>query len=163
MGEAIFFSGPIGAGKTTLGRAVAGRLGAAFFDGDDFADHSGPWFASSLRTSSGIADAVLSALARGGPVLVAYPLRRTNYVYFRRRLADTGHALTVVTLRASLEATVSPSRRRRFSPGEVARIEEMIAQGYGDRPFSDLVVDTDALDFDATVEMLVRRLKLRLD
>jgi shikimate kinase len=42
-GHATFSSGPIGAGKTTLGRAVANRLDAAFIEGDDYADHTKPW------------------------------------------------------------------------------------------------------------------------
>lgn len=42
-GHATFSSGPIGAGKTTLGRAVANRLDAAFVEGDDYADHTKPW------------------------------------------------------------------------------------------------------------------------
>jgi len=42
-GHATFYSGQIGAEKTTLGRAVATRLDAAFIEGDDYADHTKPW------------------------------------------------------------------------------------------------------------------------
>jgi hypothetical protein len=164
MGHAIFFNGAIGAGKTTLGRAAAARLGAAFLDGDDFSDPARPWYASSLSTSRGIADAALSALARTGSVVVvvAYPLRCSNYVYFRRRLTDAGHAAIFVTLRASLAATLSAGRGRSFSGEERRRIAEMIAEGYDARPFSDIVADTDAAGFDETVETIVRRLRPRL-
>jgi ABC-type protease/lipase transport system fused ATPase/permease subunit len=162
MTQAIFFSGPIGAGKSTLGRAVAGRLGAAFLDGDDFADHRRPWYASSLGTSRSIATALLDALRQSPSAIVAYPLRCTNYVYFHRRMADAGHGLVVVSLGAAYEQLVHAGRGRVFSAGERARIAEMLAQGYGERPFSDLVVDTAATPFDATVALLVARLRPRL-
>jgi len=34
----------------------------------------------------------------------------------------------------------------------------MIEEGYADRPFSDLIVNTDIAGFDETVETLVARL-----
>ena len=159
MTHAIFLSGPIGAGKTTLGRAVAGKMGAAFLDGDDFADHRRPWFASTLSTSQRIANAALGALQAGRVAVVAYPLRRTNYVYFRRCMTDAGHRLIVVTLRASVASILAATRGRQFDAGERGRIAKMIEEGYADRPFSDLIVDTDAGGFDETVETLMVRLK----
>ena len=81
MTTAIFFSGPIGAGKTTLGRSVAGPIDAAFIDGDDHADQSRPWFASSRSTNRNIADAALSALqlrpAVVKPIRCAAPVTST--------------------------------------------------------------------------------------
>jgi hypothetical protein len=112
MTQAIFFSGPIGAGKSTLGRAVAGRLGAAFLDGDDFADHRRPWYASSLGTSRSIATALLDALRQSPSAIVAYPLRCTNYVYFRRRMADAGHGLS--------SSASAPRTNSSFTPGVAA-------------------------------------------
>lgn len=162
MTQAIFFSGPIGAGKTTLGRGVAARLGAAFLDGDDYADHDRPWYASSLGTSRGIAEALLAALRQHPAAIVAYPLRCTNYLYFRRRLADAGHGTLVVNLGASYDALVNAGRGRVFSADERARIAEMLAQGYADRRFGDLAVDTAAAGFAATVDILLARLRPRL-
>ena len=90
--------------------------------------------------------------------MVAYPLGRVSWVYFRRRFEALGHPVTVVTLRAPYDAIVAPRRGRRFDDGEIARIAEMIAEGYGERPFSDLIVDTDARGFDETVAEIVARL-----
>ncbi len=50
-GFAIFLNGPIGVGKTSLGRALARNLGSAFIDGDDHATPGKPWYGSSLSTS----------------------------------------------------------------------------------------------------------------
>ena len=158
-GNAIFFSGPIGAGKTTLGRAVAARLGAKFVDGDDYSDPGRPWYASSLGTSRRIAVEAISALGSGASVIVAYPPRRTNFIYFRRVIGDAGYRVIVVTLRARREAILSPKRGRVFDEGERIRIGEMIDQGYADRSFSDLVVDTDMADFQRTATKIADRLE----
>jgi DNA polymerase III delta prime subunit len=119
-GHAIFFSGPIGVGKTTLGRAVARRIGAEFLDGDDFARPDRPWYASILSTSRAIAEAALSIAGRGGTVIIAYPLGCLNYVYYRRRLADAGHRTTFVSLRASAASILGAGRGRTFSGAERA-------------------------------------------
>jgi hypothetical protein len=59
-----------------------------------------------------------------------------------------------VSLRASFEGIVDERRGRRFSTDEQARIRAMIAEGYGARPFSDLVVDTDASGISETLRLL---------
>lgn len=50
-------------------------------------------------------------------------------------------------------------RGRLFSPEERDRIKVMISEGYGDRPFSDLVVDTDEMNFHATLAELEARIR----
>ncbi len=41
----------------------------------------------------------------------------------------------------------------------MARCAEMIAQGYAERPFSDLIIETDRVDFNETVDDIIARLK----
>jgi hypothetical protein len=151
-GHAIFLSGAIGTGKTTLGRALATNLGAGFIDGDDHADPDKPWFASIRRTSERIVQAGLQILATRPAVVVAYPLGCTNWIYFRRKFGDVGVTPLFITLHASFEAITS--RNRKFTKWERERIKVMIAEGYGARDFSDVIVDTDRANFPATAATL---------
>jgi hypothetical protein len=157
--HAIFLSGPIGAGKTALGRGLADKLDGAFVDGDDFADHTKPWYGSILHASEAIVRDGLAALRSKPAVVVAYPLRCTNWIYFKRRFGDEGALPIFVSLRASFESIVHSSRGRTFSDRERVRIREMIAEGYGSRAFSDLVVDTGQKSFDETAAELVAKVR----
>jgi shikimate kinase len=51
MMSTIFLNGPIGVGKTRLGRALAARLGGAFIDSDDLRDYSKSWIGEFLTGS----------------------------------------------------------------------------------------------------------------
>jgi hypothetical protein len=152
--HAIFLSGPIGAGKTTLGRALAASLSASFIDGDDHSDPDRPWYCSILRTSRAIVTAGLAALEKRPVVVIAYPLGCVNWIFFRRRFEDAGVRSLFVSLNASYSSIVAKRRGRVFSDDEHARIQVMIAEGYGVRPFSDLILRTDRAGFAATLAKL---------
>ena len=154
MKFAIFLNGPVGAGKTTLGRVLAERLAGGFLDGDDFSDPGRPWYCSILQTSRAVVRASEAILEHKGVVVIAYPLNCISWVYFRRRLSESGIDSLFVSLRASYATIVDERRGRVFSPEERDRIRVMIAEGYGARPFSDLVFDTDKADFAETVARL---------
>ena len=161
MKHAIFLNGPIGAGKTTLGRALSERIGGAFIDGDHHSDPERPWYCSILRTSAAIHKAGLARLADKPAVVVAYPLDCITWIYFRRKFEAAGVRPLFVSLQASFAAITGKNRGRCFSREEKERIQVMIAEGYGARPFSDLVVNTDGHGFAATLALLeaeVRRL-----
>jgi hypothetical protein len=152
---AIFLSGPIGVGKTTLGRALSVRLGAGFIDGDDHADPDKPWYGSILSTSRSIVAAGLLTLQRDDGLVIAYPLGCVTWSYFRRRFAAAGVRTIVAGLKASYTAIVDEDGRgRQFDEGEKQRIQVMLAEGYQHRSFSDLVLDTDEVGFLETADRL---------
>jgi len=153
---AIFLGGPIGAGKTTLGRALAEAIGGGFIDGDDHADDDRPWYACILRTSRSIVEEAKRLAAASPYVVIAYPLGCVTWIYYRRKMAEAGIAPLFVTLRASFANIVAPGRSRRFSLAEQERIRVMLLEGYAERPFSDLILDTDKASFDETADALVR-------
>jgi len=155
-GHIVFLSGPIGVGKSTLGRGLAERLAGVFLDGDDFSQSGRPWYSCILQTSRGILRAGIAAVEQSGVVVVAYPLSRINWVFFKRNFDDRGVGTVFVSLRATYNSIVDEGRGREFSEGERDRIRIMIAEGYGARPFSNLIVDTDVADFDETLAMLER-------
>ena len=155
MSRAVFLDGPVGVGKTTLGRALAGRLQGAFVDGDDHAVPGRPWFASSLGTSRRILAAVLAAERLA---VVAYPLRLCNHVFYARHLRARGVQTLFVGLHAPAGAILALTRGRRFSPAEHDRVHSMIQEGYGRRAFHDLSLDTTG-PFVDTLDRLDRAVR----
>ena len=155
-GFIVFLNGPIGVGKSSLGRALSARLGSVFLDGDDFAKPDLPWYACSLQTSRHLLRAGIAGVQDTGLAVIAYPLRCTNWIYFERRFGERGICLIVVTLRAAHGSILDRRRGRVFSDGERHRIQVMIEEGYGSRPFSDVFTDTDTQGFDATLTQLER-------
>jgi hypothetical protein len=158
---AIFLNGPIGVGKTTLGRALAEAIGGGFIDGDDHAEPDKAWYACILRTSRSIVEEAKRLAAARPYVVIAYPLGRVSWIYYRRKMAEAGIEPLFVTLRASFAGIVAPQRRPVFSLVEQGRIKVMLEEGYAGRPFSDLILDTDRAPFAETGALLaleVRRL-----
>lgn len=152
MAAVIAFEGPVGVGKTSLGREVAAQLRLGFVDGDDHCA-PGPWFRSSLETSRGVAAACEALLRRHPAVILAYPMRRTNWLFYHETFRRRGIAFHCISLTADLAHIAG--RDRVLSKTELQRSAEMHAQGYGARAFSDLVMRTDAAGFDETRDRLV--------
>jgi len=151
MRQVIFLNGPIGAGKSTLGRALAAALDVAFLDGDDFRDHSKYWFEESLTLANALVRAGISALRKRHVFIVAMPLRAREWIFFRARFGAEEIATYCVTLAVGFAAVLDPKRGRAFDSDERVRIKEMIEQGYAARPFSDLILETDREGFVETL------------
>ncbi len=162
-GHVVFLSGPIGVGKSTLGRELAGRLSGVFLDGDDFKQSSRPWYSSILQTSRGIVQAGITAVEHSGLAVVAYPLRQTDWVFFKRSFEDRGLRTVFVILRATYTSIVAEGRGRVFTDREQDRIRIMIAEGYCARSFGDLIVDTDRADFVETSALLEHDVRQIID
>jgi hypothetical protein len=149
----VLLDGPVGVGKSTLGRAAASQLDFGFIDGDDFS-RPGHWLRSILQNSRAIVSASEESLRTYPAVIVAYPLRCTNWIFFRQSFARIGVACHCIGLIADL--TSITARTRSLGEEEIARSAEMIAQGYGQRAFSDVIVRTDKADFDETCQQLIK-------
>lgn len=157
MQKSVFlFDGPIGVGKTILGRIVSAKLNFGFVDGDDLSA-PGHWLRSVLRTSREIVESSEKALRTHEGVIVAYPVRCANWLFFLRNFERIGIAVYCVGLIADSEGI--EMRDRKLSAGERARSREMISQGYGQRFFSDLTIRTDEADFDATCQRLAESVR----
>ena len=159
MQKTVFFlDGPIGVGKTSLGQAAAIGLDFGYIDGDH---HSAPghWLRSILRTSRSIVSACEASLQSRQAVLVSYPLRCTNWVFYSQTFCRMGIATHCIGLAATLDAI--GSRERKLDQGEIIRSREMIQQGYGRRKFSSAFLRTDEAPFDETqhkLQLLIREL-----
>lgn len=156
----IFLSGPIGVGKTTLGRALASAIGGGFIDGDDYLDQEQPWYSSSLRTSIAVVRAGLAILENENTIVIAHPLRCVNWIYYRRKFAEAQVRTLFISLHATADTITAEGRGRKFDDEEKHRIAAMIAEGYGARPFSDLILDTSQTSFGGTLVRLIAETRL---
>lgn len=153
-GAVIFLNGPIGVGKTVLGRLAAAELGASFIDSDEMGDPSKRWFEQGLSTSRALVEGVVTALRERPVVLVARPLRARDWAFFKRRFEAQEIVVRCITLAAPADSILGPNRGREFDAAERSRISEMIAQGYGNRPFSEAIVETDRASLAETAHTL---------
>ncbi len=154
MRSVIILNGPVGVGKTTLGRALARDLGGAFVDSDDVRDPAKRWIEEVLSLADALVRAGMAALASRPVLVIAMPLRARDWALLRARFRAEKVAAFCVTLAADESAILDPARGRLFSAAEQCRIAEMIAQGYAARPFSDLVVRTDRAGLAETLGRL---------
>jgi ABC-type cobalamin/Fe3+-siderophores transport system ATPase subunit len=156
MGKtAIFLNGPIGSGKTTLGRTLARRTGGVFIDGDDYSDPTRPWYCSILGTSRAVVQASQAAFITSDVAVIAYPLGCSTWIFYRRRIEALGARPVFINLRASYRQIVAPGRLRVFNAAEHARIQQMIAEGYADRPFADATIDTGTGTLEDNLQALL--------
>lgn len=154
---AVVLHGSIGVGKTTLGEALARHLSASYIDGDQFQQAGRPWFASGRKVFGELVSAAVSATHKGAPAVLGYPLRCTDHIYLKRRLATAGLRSFFVNLHAPLEIIVAPERGRSFTKWERQRTAEMIEQGYNSRPWSNAWIDTSGSE-DTSMRKIVEAL-----
>jgi hypothetical protein len=73
-------------------------------------------------------------------LVIAYPLRETDFAILRDAASRRGLRLLVVTLAPPLEVALGQRGVRLLDDGERARIREMYSEGYHARAFSDLII-----------------------
>ncbi len=151
MRRVVWLTGPINSGKTTLGRALAGRWpGAVFVDGDD---HDAPDGADlAARIGAAMARIERLVLAGGERLVVAYPLDAAGYARMR---AVCGAGLMVAVLAPPLAEALRDRGGRVLTAWERARIGVMYAEGFDCPGFADLVIDTAVVGVAEAVGRLV--------
>lgn len=164
----IFLVGPMGSGKTTIGRLLAKSLKKEFFDSDhEIEARTGaniPWIFD-IEGEAGFRErehqAIEELTRRKGIVLATgggAVLREDN----RRCLAGGG---TVVYLRTSIGQQLKRTRQDRNRPllqteNPRQRLEELMAQRdplY--REIANIIVDTDNRSIRTTVNTIISQLK----
>jgi thymidylate kinase len=159
-GVLLWLNGPINAGKTTVARLLARRLpGSATFEGDDVAEAIEP---RELRWQRAVERTAPRALthAKGGAIAIAaYPLRHADWQFVLGMAQIAGVPAYCITLDPGRDVALADRGERRLTAEERARIVEMYAEGYHERPFSDVIVLTDAQSAEATAEEILWVLK----
>jgi len=155
MADRLVLVGMMGAGKTTVGRELAARLGWRFLDSDDLVEAATGRTVSEIFATGGEAAfraeesrALADALSAGSPAVVSAAGGSVLDPANRRRLATAG---TVVWLRAgpaTLADRVGDGAGRpllRDDPGTaLAELDAVRRPLYGE--VADVVVDVDDLD-----------------
>lgn len=159
---AVVVMGVQGCGKTSVGQALARRLGARFVDADDF--HP-PANVEKMRAGTPLDDtdrapwlarlnAVLRhSVAKGEPVVLACSALKARY---RATLAERLPTLRVVHLSGSYELIAArlAQRQHRYMPPGLLRSQFDALEP----PAEAIVVDVDA-PVDAIVETAARALR----
>jgi shikimate kinase len=143
----------MGAGKTTVGRALAHELGRPFLDNDVLLGEA----ASTIQAAEGLdalhareAQAALRALAEPEPAVIALAASAIESPQVRAALA--GHLVVWLTADAEVRADRTPGG------GHRPILEEDPARRRARRyaPMADLVIDTGVTSVTASVRRVAR-------
>lgn len=165
--ENVFLVGPMGSGKSAVGRQLATRLGLAFVDSDAEIEAATGVDIAYIFEKEGEAGFrlrerdVLDGLTARPGVLVATGGGAVLDPDTRARLRERG---CVVYLRTSVNQQLARTRRSGHRPllrtpdplGTLERLMQLRAPLYEDA--ADLTVDTDGRKVKSVVDEIVRRL-----
>ena len=164
----VWLVGMMGAGKSTVGRALAARLGRRFVDTDEEIERASGRAIAEIFAREGEAGFRARELAaveacRGHGAVVALGGGAVTQPAVRERLRGCG---TVVYLRArpeTLLARVGDASERPLlagldAPGRLARLRELLAQREAAYAGAALAVDVDAARVEDVVETIAAEL-----
>jgi shikimate kinase len=170
-GERIVLMGMMGAGKTTVGRLVAGRLGCPYLDNDDAVRAMTDREPAEIRASDGEdalhrleSEALAWALARSAPVVIG----AAGFVADDPRAPELlAGDIASVWLRArpeTLRTRIGAGEGRRTEATDIAWLTRQARErddAY--RALADLVIDVDDLSADEVADRILEWLRPRQD
>jgi len=158
---AALINGPIASGKSAVAHALQRILpGSILIEGDEHDAPSGlSMQARWTYTLWRITQAMERALDEQRPAIIAWPASDTHYHHLYDTAQSVGGHLYCVTLRPPMAVALS-GRGRSLSIWERERVRAMYDEGYADRGFSDLILDSAALDLDRCARVVAGLLRL---
>ncbi|HMG29478.1 MAG TPA: shikimate kinase [Jiangellaceae bacterium] len=169
----VLLLGLMGSGKTTVGRALAGRLGWPYVDNDDLVEEFAGDAKASLVESRGAARlrtaearALHTAMSRPGPFVAGVAAGVVLDADDAAPLKDPPDDVALVWLRARIDTLAERLRRdpadRPWLTGDLERsLRAMAAEREpAFAAFADVVVDVDGLDPQEAAAEIARRLEL---
>ena len=161
--ERVVLIGMMGAGKTTVGRALAARLNWPLLDNDalirDATGRDGPTIfredgVDALHAAE--ADALVEATRRAGPAIVTVAASVVDDARSRATLSEAGR---VVWLRAdptTLHGRIAAGAGRRADAADEDLLERLAADREPRyRAVADLIVDVDDRTVDSVVDEIL--------
>lgn len=151
----IFISGSINSGKTTTGKLLADRIGAAFINVDDLNDTI-PNFnlATDLDKSMDLAIQTINNYTRQGRNVVAnYVVRQEDFNRFEHEIE--AQPQIVITLAPRLDVAQSKRGDRKLSDWEVSRIKHHYDTGIASPKFGHIIDNSD-LTLEDTVDHIMK-------
>jgi shikimate kinase len=161
--DRIFLLGMMGAGKTTVGRALAERLGRPFLDNDELVRAVTGREPAEIAATDGEealhdaeAAAVRAGAERPGPAIVAVAGSVVERAAERALLRRTGFVVWLRATPATLRARIGSGAGRR---ADATDLDWLVARAVERAPVyaaaADLVVDVDDRPVDAIVSAIV--------
>lgn len=169
----VLLLGLMGSGKTTVGEALAGRLGWSYIDNDDLVQEAAGVTKASLveaRGAAGLraaeAQALRSAISRPGPFVAGVAAGVVLDPDDASPLQDPPDDVALVWLRARIDTLAERIRRDPADrPWLTGNLEESLHAMASTREpafgqFADVVVDVDDLDPPGAAAEIAQRLGL---
>jgi hypothetical protein len=157
----IWLNGIVGAGKSAVARALATILtGATYVDGDHHAGPSHLPHSVQWRMALDVLLRLVSRRKRTSILVVAYPLRRSDYVRLRSACGRAHRRLVVVTVAPPLTVTLRGRGGRELDDWERKRVRRMVSEGYHRRRFAALTVPNAQSPAMRTACLLAHRVRI---
>jgi shikimate kinase len=157
----------MGAGKTTVGTAVARRLGWPFLDNDRLVRDLTGRAPAEIDATDGEAAlhaaelaALEAALARPGGAVIAVAGAVVDVPAARQRLREAGHVVWLRARPETLRERIGSGAGRRDDATNLDWLRARAAERDADyRDAADQIVDVDDEPVDAIVDRIVRELR----